>query len=270
MNELIIGRYLPGNSWVHRLDPRTKFVLSLIFIFAIFLATNVWGYLLATIFTLLAVALTGLGFRVFLRGLRPLLLLMLITTVLQLFFVQTGTVLWHWWIFTITTDGLLSTGIMFMRFVLIIMFSTILTLTTPPLAISDAMESLMAPLAKIGVPVGELALMVSIALRFVPTLMDEATTIMNAQRARGMNFNEGNLIQRAKSYIPLLIPLFINAIKRAIELGDAMEARGYRGGDNRTKYRQLQAGPRDYIAYLAFALFVLLLLGTHWLPGMVF
>ncbi|MGL5688827.1 MAG: energy-coupling factor transporter transmembrane component T family protein, partial [Weissella cibaria] len=187
---MIIGRYMPGNSWIHRLDARTKLILSVAFIFVVFFANNVAGYVVAIAFTLLSILLTGLGVGVFIRGVRPLMFLMFITTLLQLFFVQTGDVLWHWAFLTITTDGVTNSIAVFVRFMLIIMFSTILTLTTQPLAVADAMESLLQPLKKVGFPVAELALMLSIALRFVPTLMDEAESIMNAQRARGVEFNE--------------------------------------------------------------------------------
>ncbi|MFL2019091.1 MAG: energy-coupling factor transporter transmembrane component T family protein [Weissella hellenica] len=264
-SNMIIGRYMPGNSWIHRLDARTKLVLSIAFIFVIFFANNVIGYAVATIFTLLAIMLTGLGVRVFIRGVRPLILLMLITTLFQLFFVQTGDVLIHWWFIKITVDGVVNSIVVFVRFMLIIMFSTILTLTTQPLAVADGMESLLKPLKKMGLPVSELALMLSIALRFVPTLMDEAQSIMNAQRARGVRFNEGSLMTRIKSFVPLLIPLFVNAIKRAIELGDAMEARGYRGGDQRTKYRVLTWHRQDTVAIIGFIVFTVVLIATRWM-----
>jgi energy-coupling factor transport system permease protein len=239
--------------------------LSIAFIFVIFFANNVIGYAFATVFTLLAIMLTGLGVGVFIRGVKPLILLMLITTLFQLFFVQTGDVLIHWWFIKITTDGVINSIVVFVRFMLIIMFSTILTLTTQPLAVADGMESLLKPFKKIGLPVSELALMLSIALRFVPTLMDEAQSIMNAQRARGVRFNEGSLMTRIKSFVPLLIPLFVNAIKRAIELGDAMEARGYRGGDQRTKYRVLTWHRQDTVAIIGFIIFTVVLIATRWM-----
>lgn len=264
-SNMIIGRYMPGDSWIHRLDARTKLVLSIAFIFVVFFANNVIGYALAAAFTLLAIMMTGLGIGVFLRGLRPLVLLMFITTLLQLFFVQTGNVLVHWAFITITTDGVINSIVVFVRFMLIIMFSTILTLTTQPLAVADGMESLLKPFKKLGLPVSELALMLSIALRFVPTLMDEAQSIMNAQRARGVRFNEGSLMARIKSFVPLLIPLFVNAIKRAIELGDAMEARGYRGGDHRTKYRILTWHTQDTVSMIGFVIFTIALIATRWM-----
>lgn len=258
-SKILIGRYLPGNSLIHRLDARVKLVLSVAFIFMIFLATNWPGYLLATALTLLAISLTKLGFGVFLRGVRPLIFLMLFTTILQVLFVTTGHVWWSWGWIKITTDGLVNGIAIFIRFILIIMFSTVLTLTTTPLEIADALEILLRPLQKLKVPVAELALMVSISLRFVPTLLDEAEMIINAQRARGVLFNEGSLVRRAKAFIPVLIPLFINAIKRAIELGDAMEVRGYRVGVERSKYRLQHWHRIDTLAVIIFMVFAVLL-----------
>lgn len=260
LSNMIIGRYILGNSWIHRLDSRAKLVLSICFVFAVFLANSVSGYVLASAFCLLVIMLTGLGLGVFIRGLRPLLFLMLFTIVLQIFFIQTGDVWFAWHFIKLTSDGVINGIVIFVRFMLIIFFSTVLTLTTPPLEVADAMESVLQPLKKVKVPVDELALMISIALRFVPTLMDETETIMNAQRARGVEFNEGSLLKRIKAFVPLLIPLFVNAIKRAIELGDAMEARGYRGSEGRTKYRLLTWQTRDNIAVLGFIIFVGLLI----------
>ncbi|AOT55853.1 energy-coupling factor transporter transmembrane component T family protein [Weissella soli] len=262
-NQILIGRYMPGDSWIHRLDARTKLIISVLFIFAIFSANNVAAYGIAALFTFGVILLTSLGLGVFIRGVRPMLFLMLFTVALQIFFTPMGQTIWAWHFIKITDLGVYNAAAVFIRFMLIIMFSTVLTLTTPPLEVADAMEAIMQPLKKIGVPVAELALMLSIALRFVPTLLDEAESIMNAQRARGVEFNEGSLIKRIKAYVPLLIPLFINAIKRAIELGDAMEARGYRGGDHRTKYRQLVWTRRDGIAFITFAVFTLALILTR-------
>ncbi|MDR3190765.1 MAG: energy-coupling factor transporter transmembrane protein EcfT [Lactobacillaceae bacterium] len=266
-NKVLLGRYMPGDSWIHRLDARTKLIISILFIFVIFFASSVVGYGLATIFTLFVISLTGLGIGVFIRGVRPMLFLMLLTTALQIFFTTTGQTWVHWGIIRITDDGVYNAIAIFVRFMLIILFSTVLTLTTPPLEVADAMEALMRPLKKLGVPVAELALMLSIALRFVPTLMDEAEAIMNAQRARGVEFNEGSVVKRIRAFIPLLIPLFINAIKRAIELGDAMEARGYRDSENRTKYRVLTWQLQDTLAMLGFAGFTVVLLVIRFVWG---
>lgn len=254
-NKILIGRFIPGHSLVHRLDARVKLIVSIAFIFVIFLATSWPSYLWASAFTLLVVMMTGLGLRVYLRGIRSLIYLMLFTTALQILFVTTGPIWWQWGWLKITEDGVVNGIAIFIRFLLIILISTVLTLTTAPLDLADAMEQLLQPLKKIGVPVAELALMLSIALRFIPTLLDEAEKIVNAQRARGVRFNEGNLLQRVKAFVPVLIPLFINAIKRAIELGDAMEARGYRGDVERTKYRQHHWQKNDTVALLSFIIF---------------
>lgn len=259
-NNMIIGRYMPGNSWVHRLDARVKLMLSVFFVLAVFIANSVVGYIIAIVFAALVIQLTGLGVRVFAKGLQPLMWLMLFTVGLQILFIKTGHVWFQWGFLSITSDGLNNGVAIFVRFTLIIFFSTVLTLTTPPLGVADALEVLMQPLKVIKVPVDDLALMVSIALRFVPTLMDEAETIMNAQRARGVEFNEGSIVKRVRAYVPLLIPLFVNAIKRAIELGDAMEARGYRGGTQRTKYRVLTWHTQDTVAMLGFLAFALVLI----------
>ncbi|GAK29933.1 ABC-type cobalt transport system, permease component CbiQ and related transporters [Weissella oryzae SG25] len=262
---MLIGRYMPGDSWVHRLDARAKLILSVLFVFAVFMAHSLLGYVIATAFALLVVRLTGISIRVFARGLQPLLWLMLFTIALQILFIRTGHVWLHWGVLAVTSDGVVNGLAIFVRFTLIIFFSTVLTLTTPPLEVADALEAVMQPLKKLKVPVDDIALMVSIALRFVPTLMDEAQTIMNAQRARGVEFNEGNIVKRVKAYVPLLIPLFVNAIKRAIELGDAMEARGYRGNISRTKYRVLTWQGRDNLAVIGFLAFVILLLLVRFL-----
>ena len=189
----------------------------------------------------------------FLKGVRPLLWLILFTVLLQIFFTRGGTVYWQWGFLSLTKFGLLNGAYIFMRFVLIIFMSTLLTLTTPPLSLADAIESILKPLKVSHFPVYEVALMLSIALRFVPTLMDETTKIMNAQRARGVDFGEGSLLQQMKSIIPILIPLFVSSFNRADDLATAMEARGYQGGEGRSKYRVLKWQTRDTLAFVAMA-----------------
>jgi energy-coupling factor transport system permease protein len=237
MNKLIFGRYIPGDSVIHRLDPRAKLVASFYFIGIIFLANNWQSYLFFGIFTMFAVFLSKISLIFFLRGVRPLILLIIFTVALQMLFTRGGTLYWSWGVFSLSSYGIQNGLFIFCRFVLIIFMSTLLTLTTPPLSMSDAIESLLNPLKKIHLPVHEIALMLSIALRFVPTLMDETEKIMNAQRARGVDFNDGNLIQKVKAIVPLLIPLFVSSFNRAEDLATAMEARGYRGGEGRSKYR---------------------------------
>ena len=248
MDKLLLGRYIPGHSWIHELDPRTKLMASFYYIGIVFLANNWQTYLMMFVATLFMIWLSGIKLGFFLRGVRPLIWLILFTVALQVLFVRGGTVYWHWGWLWITKLGLINGAFIFVRFVLIIFMSTLLTLTTQPLSLADAVESLLKPLRVMHVPVTELALVLQIALRFVPTLMDQTTKIMNAQRARGVDFGEGNIFQQMKAVVPLLIPLFVSSFTTADELATAMEARGYQGGDNRTKYRILRYHQRDWIA----------------------
>lgn len=205
------------------------------------------------------------NFGFFIKGVRPLIWLILFTVLLQVFFSSGGTVFWKWGPFNLSYYGLINGAYVFCRFVLIIFMSTLLTLTTAPLEIADALEKLMMPLKKIKVPVYEISLMLSIALRFVPTLMDETAKIMNAQRSRGVNFGEGSIMQQIKSVIPLLVPLFVSSFNRAEELATAMEARGYRGGEGRTKYRVHYWHTGDTVGCVIFvAVMIILLFVRHW------
>lgn len=246
--KVIFGRYVPIDSIIHRLDPRSKLILSLYFIVLVFFATNWQSYAFLGAATLGTIILTKVPLKFFWEGIRPLIFIIILTVLLQIIFSAGGTTYWHWGIFSITSGGLINGVYVFLRFFLIICMSTVLTLTTTPLLIADAVESLMKPLLKIKVPVYEIALMLSIALRFIPTLMDETQKIMNAQRARGVNFSSGSLIKRVKSIVPILIPLFISAFNRAEDLATAMESRGYRGGDNRSKFRILKWRHADTLA----------------------
>lgn len=259
MDKLILGRYIPGNSLLHRLDPRSKFLAMFIFIMIIFWANNLVTNIIMLTFTVLLVFLSGIKLSYFLQGLKPMLYLILFTTLFQLFFTQGGELLFHVWIFKISRYGLSQAALIFMRFVLIIIFSTLLTLTTTPLSLADAVESLLKPLARFKVPVHEIGLMLSLSLRFVPTLMDDTTRIMNAQRARGVDFGEGSLLQKVKSIIPILIPLFASSFKRADALATAMEARGYQGGEGRSKYRLLNWTLKDSLALITLACLAVIL-----------
>ncbi|MBM7641901.1 CbiQ family ECF transporter T component [Streptococcus loxodontisalivarius] len=256
MDKLILGRYIPGNSIIHRLDPRSKLLAMLIFILIIFWANNLITNLIMLIFTLAVVLLSRISLSFFFNGLKPMIGIILFTTLFQVFFTSGGETLFSWGFIQVTDYGLGQAALIFMRFVLIIFISTLLTLTTMPLSLADAVESLLKPLEVIKVPAHEIGLMLSLSLRFVPTLMDDTTRIMNAQRARGVDFGEGNLIQKIKSIIPILIPLFASSFKRADALAIAMEARGYQGGDSRTKYRKLSWKRADSLTIL-----ILILLG---------
>ncbi|GEK91747.1 energy-coupling factor transporter transmembrane component T family protein [Alkalibacterium kapii] len=259
MDKLIFGRYIPGDSLIHRLDPRTKLLGAIWFIIIIFLANNWISYVAMVAFVLAAVKLTQINPKFFINGVKPLIWLILFTVVLQILFTSGQTIWFRFGPVVISEEGLLNGVFIFLRFVLIIFMSTILTLTTMPLSLTDAIEFLLRPFAAIKLPVHEIALMLSIALRFVPTLMDETEKIMNAQRARGIDFGEGNIYEQMKAIVPLLIPLFVSSFNRAEELATAMEARGYKGGEGRTKYRQLAWSGRDTAVMVTFALLSVLL-----------
>lgn len=257
MDKLILGRYIPGNSMIHRLDPRSKLLAMFAFLLLIFWANNLITNVLIIAFVFAMVLLSQIRLSFFINGLKPMIGIILFTTIFQVFFTPGASVLWEFWIFKVSIEGLQQALIIFIRFVLIIFFSTLLTLTTTPLSLADGIESGLAPLKRLKVPVHEIGLMLSMSLRFVPTLMDDTTRIMNAQRARGVDFNEGNLIQKVKSVIPILIPLFASSFKRADALAIAMEARGYQGGEGRTKYRVLEWKLPDTCAVI-----VMILLGV--------
>lgn len=257
MDKLILGRYIPGNSMIHRLDPRSKLLAMFAFLLLIFWANNLITNVLIIAFVFAMVLLSQIRLSFFINGLKPMIGIILFTTFFQVFFTPGASVLWEFWIFKVSIEGLRQALIIFIRFVLIIFFSTLLTLTTTPLSLADGIESGLAPLKRLKVPVHEIGLMLSMSLRFVPTLMDDTTRIMNAQRARGVDFNEGNLIQKVKSVIPILIPLFASSFKRADALATAMEARGYQGGEGRTKYRVLEWKLLDTCAVI-----VMILLGV--------
>ena len=252
MTNFILGRYIPGNSLIHRMDPRSKFLSLFIFVLLIFWANNLATNLLLVAFVLFSIFLTGVPFSFFIKGLKPMLFFIGFTTLFQLFFIPGNQVVFKWGMIQVTDTGLSQALIIFIRFILIIFLSTVLTITTTPLNLADAIESLLSPLRKIGFPVHEIGLMLSMSLRFVPTLMDDTTRIMNAQRARGVDFDEGNLIQKVKSLLPILIPLFASSFKRADALATAMESRGYQGGDGRSKYRTLKWTKLDTATILIF------------------
>lgn len=261
MDKLILGRYVPGESLLHRLDPRAKLLAMFAFIMVIFWANNLVTNLLVLVFVVSLVILSQIRLTYFIQGILPMLGLILFTTSFQLFFTP-GEPLVKLWFLQVTDRGLSQALIICARFFFIIIFSTLLTLTTTPLSLSDAVEALLRPLKPLKVPAHEIGLMLSLSLRFVPTLMDDTTRIMTAQRARGVDFDEGNILQKIKSVIPILIPLFAASFKRAENLAIAMEARGYQGGDGRSKYRRLLWSLKDSLALLvmlglALALFFL-------------
>ena len=257
LKDITLGQYFPGNTLLHRLDPRTKLLFTVAYIVALFLAKHVVGY--AVLFVLLAVliAVSKVGIKSILRGMKPILIIVIITAVLNLFYTP-GHEIWRFGFLKITTEGLWSAAFMVLRILMLITCTFLLTYTTSPILLTDGLEKLMGPLKTLHVPVHELSMMMSIALRFIPTLIEETDKIMSAQKARGADFDTGNLLQKAKALVPLLVPLFISAFRRADELAIAMECRCYHGGEGRTRLRQLKLKGID-IAALVFA--VLLCVG---------
>jgi energy-coupling factor transport system permease protein len=240
MNAVTIGQYIPGESILHRADPRTKILLSIIFMVIIFLVNSFWTFTAVTLFTILCVVISGVPLKYTLRGLKPLILIILFTSVINIFTTGGKPVSPVFPLKYITWDGLILAVRLTVRLALVIISGSLLTFTTTPILLTDGIEKLLSPFKRIGIPAHELAMMMSIALRFIPTLLEETDKIMKAQAARGADFDTGNLVQRAKSFIPVLVPLFVSAFRRADELATAMEARCYRGGEGRTRMRQLK------------------------------
>ena len=264
LRDITLGQYFPGDSPIHRLDPRAKLIAMICYIVALFLGQ--WFVTYAVLFLALAAAVkvSTVKPKALLRGLKPVVFILVFTAVLNIFYTP-GEALASFWILTITREGIVHAFFMVVRIIMLITCTFLLTYTTSPLALTDGLESLLGPLKKLRVPVHELAMMMSIALRFIPTLIEETDKIMSAQRARGADFDSGNLVQRAKALIPLLVPLFISAFRRADELATAMECRCYHGDEGRTRMKQLHYRPGDIFFILgALALAVLIGVMGHW------
>lgn len=255
IRDITIGQYYPADSLLHRLDPRTKFLGTLVFIVSVFVFHTFPGYAVATVFLLGMILLSRVPFKFIFKGLKAIFILLLFTVFFNIILTP-GEVLWKWGILKITKEGLILAGRMAIRLIYLVIGSSIMTLTTTPNQLTDGMERLLRPLNKLHVPVHEIAMMMSIALRFIPILLEETDKIMKAQIARGADFESGNLIQKAKNMVPLLVPLFISAFRRANDLAMAMEARCYHGGDDRTQMKPLVYASRDYIAYVVLAAYL--------------
>lgn len=262
IRDITLGQYFPGESWIHRLDPRTKIVGTLAYIVALFIVGDFWGFLIAVagLFGMIGISRVPLKFIV--KGLKPIFIIILFTFVLNMFMIP-GKVIWSFWILTITREGLYTAFFMAARLILLLLGSSLLTLTTRPISLTDGIEALLSPLRKVGVPAHELAMMMTIALRFIPTLLEETDKIMKAQQARGADFESGNILRRAKSLIPILVPLFISAFRIAQELAMAMEARCYRGGQHRTRMNAMKMGKRDLAAGLLLVLFMAVIIAER-------
>lgn len=267
LKDITIGQFFPGNSVIHRMDSRFKIMLDILYVVILFVADNFISLAVAGVFILMAYAVLGIKPVMMLKSLKPLMPIILFTAILNLFFVTgEGEPLVNRWIFTIYAEGITTAVFMIVRIVCLIIGMSLLTYTTSPIVLTDAIERLLSPLKKIKLPVHELAMMMTIALRFIPTLIEETDKIMSAQKARGADLDTGGLMKRAKALVPILIPLFVSAFKRANELAMAMECRCYRGGEGRTKLRQLKAKPMDFM----IALLMLTLLGFVIVDNMVF
>ena len=256
LRDITIGQYFPGDSIIHRLDPRFKIVITLLYIIMLFSGGNYICLAVGAVFTFGAILLSRIPLKMFFKSVKPLVIFLVITAFLNLFLMTTRDVLWEWKFLKITDKGLETSIFMIVRIVLLVMGSSLLTYTTSPITLTDAIERLLSPLRKIKFPVHELAMMMSIALRFIPTLIEETDKIMSAQKARGAEIDTGSFTTRAKNLISILVPLFISAFRRADELATAMECRCYHGGEDRTRLRQLKSAPRDYIALAVTVLFL--------------
>lgn len=248
LRDITIGQYYQTESVIHKLDPRVKIGGTLLYIISLFLFESAWGYILAALFLAMVIKLSNVPFKFMIRGMKSILLLLMITVIFNLFLTP-GEILVSFWKLKITKEGLKMAISMALRLSFLIIGSSVMTLTTTPNNLTDGMEKMLAPLKIFKVPVHEVAMMMSIALRFIPILMEETDKIMKAQIARGADFETGGLIKKAKALVPLLVPLFISAFRRANDLAMAMEARCYRGGDGRTKMKPLIYQKRDYLAY---------------------
>lgn len=266
LRDITLGQYYQTESVIHRLDPRVKLAGTLLYIISLFFFQNLWAYLIAVLFLALVISLSKVPFRFMVKGMRPILLLLLITVTFNLFLTP-GEALVSVWRLTITREGLWMAFTMALRLTMLVIGSSVMTLTTTPNNLTDGMEKGLRPLKLFRVPVHEVAMMMSIALRFIPILLEETDKIMKAQIARGADFESGNLIKRAKALVPLLVPLFISAFRRANDLAMAMEARCYRGGAGRTKMKPLVYRRRDGIAYLCILCYMAVSIGVGRMVG---
>ena len=249
LKDITLGQYFPGNSPVHRLDPRTKLVMLIVYIVALFTASNWLSYLATFLFLVAAVWISRIPLKSLVNGMKPLVVILILTGILNIFFTAGETLLVKFWVITVYAEGIVRAIFMVARILMLISGTFLLTYTTSPIALTDGLESLLRPLKLIHVPVHELAMMMCIALRFIPTLIEETDKIMSAQKARGADFETGNLIEKVKALIPILVPLFISAFRRADELATAMECRCYQGGEGRTKLKLLRYSRNDFVVY---------------------
>ncbi|MCI8532185.1 MAG: energy-coupling factor transporter transmembrane protein EcfT [Lachnospiraceae bacterium] len=264
IRDITLGQYYPAKSTIHKLDPRVKLVTTIVFIISLFVAKGVVGYAIASLFLAMVIRMSRVPFSYMTKGLKAIIMILMLTVLFNLFLIDGDFVLWRFGFLRITDKGLKTAVFMAVRLIYLILGSSIMTLTTTPNDLTDGLEKLLGPLKKLHVPVHEIAMMMSIALRFIPILLEETDKIMKAQIARGADFETGNLLQKAKAMVPLLVPLFISAFRRANDLAMAMEARCYHGGDGRTKMKPLHYESRDRIAYAVVWGYFLLMAAAGW------
>ncbi|MBR1592256.1 MAG: energy-coupling factor transporter transmembrane protein EcfT [Ruminococcus sp.] len=266
LKDITIGQYFPSSSIIHRLDPRFKIVITFIYILMLFTGSSVSSLAVGAVYTLMSVLLSGIPVKMFAKSVKPLLPFLLVTAVINLFLVDSGDIYFEWKFIKITEGGIDISVFMVVRIILLITGSSVLTYTTSPITLTDAIERLLSPLKKLKFPVHELAMMMSIALRFIPTLIEETDKIISAQKARGAEIDTGSFTTRAKNMIAILVPLFISSFRRADELATAMECRCYNGGEGRTRLRQLKSSPKDYIALgITVIFYAAAIITAHWL-----
>ena len=268
ISDITLGQFFPGNSVIHKLDPRTKILLTVLFIAVVFLANTPSAFLLIAVGVISLIAVSGISFKIILKGIKPIVFVLIFTALINLFMTKAESApLISFWIIRIYKEGIIKAVFISMRVILLIVgTSVLLTYTTSPISLTDGIESLLSPLKKIHVPVHTFAMMMTIALRFIPTLIEETEKIMNAQKSRGADFTSGSLVKRAKALIPLLVPLFVSSFKRADELATAMECRCYRGDKNRTKLVKLEYKKRDVLWFVIGTLFLCAMITLMVLP----
>ena len=260
LKDITLGQYFPGNSVIHKLDPRTKLLLLVVYIVALFVAQSWISYGVMFAFLVLCIGISHIPLKSIIRGMKPMVMILAFTAILNVFLTKGETVWVQFWVITITKEGVVRAIFMMARILMLLTGTFLLTYTTSPIALTDGLESLLSPLKKLRFPVHEISMMMCIALRFIPTLIEETDKIMSAQKARGADFENGNLIERVKALVPILIPLFISAFRRADELATAMECRCYHGGEGRTKMKLLRYKRRDFSAYGIGALLLTLII----------
>ena len=263
IRDITLGQYYPAKSVIHQLDPRVKLVATMLYIISLFVAKGILGYVIATIFLAFVIRTSKVPFKFITKGLKAIVMLLMITVVFNLFLIDGDVVLWHFGFLKITDKGLRTAILMGVRLIYLIIGTSVMTLTTTPNQLTDGLEKALMPLQKIKLPVHEIAMMMSIALRFIPILVEETDKIMKAQMARGADFESGNIVKKAKAMIPLLVPLFVSAFRRANDLAMAMEARCYRGGGGRTKMKPLTYGAADKKAYVILIVYLVFMLALR-------